>query len=812
MASQRPGVSPEPLSASGRSSDRLSLPTLQSKMKSDPEGYESELVLVYNQFKSSLELFQQQAALSFTSITGITTDPAVAKDLGDRAMLLAHVTPFYPQHLADFPKQLSHFLASSACSLPSSLRCHIVQSLILLANRKMVDIGDTLALFMELQTMGDRALRKLAFSHVVHSIRRMNQKHKNEVKNRPLQNILFSLLQQEDEAKAKRSLITLCELHRRRVWFDDRTADAICTACFHSSSRIMIAALSFLLDYEKIQDDDDSDALSSEDDLSPQVPRAVLCKEAVYKAHHKGTVSSKKKKQAKIQRAIRSMKRQQRLSSEKTTSNYYSPLSHLRDAQGFAEKLFSRLQTCNERFEVKMMMLKVIARTIGLHRLILLNFYRFLEKYVQPHQRDITNLLAAAVQACHDMVPPDAVESLFKQIVNLFVHDRSRPEVIAVGLNVIREICLRMPLLMTEDLLQDLVLYKKSHEKAVSVAARSLITLFREVCPSLLVKKDRGRPTDPKARPKAYGEVDVISNVPGVELLQNDENNAVSDTDGSTFGDSGHDSDGIAAASDGEENWLCNDIIGSEDDELEAESDDGESSIYYDDSDVGSNDGDEEENEEEEEHMKAVEENVHEGTNGSDKTNDPDIRDSKTGGSESNAKKRNLSDFDGQLLAADTSLRALKRLAGVTMGCIPSESTDGILSNEDFQRIKELKAKKEAKMALAQHGLLRKGVPSSDQLSVKRVDPAKLEAHVRKRLSKEERLALVREGREERGKFQARTAVKQKKTGGLSNRQKEHKKAMPLAAKKAKVVRSRQEKKKKQQRSGKQFRGKKAWK
>lgn len=30
-------------------------------------------------------------------------------------------------------------------------------------------------------------------------------------------------------------------------------------------------------------------------------------------------------------------------------------------------------------------------------------------------------------------------------------------------------------------------------------------------------------------------------------------------------------------------------------------------------------------------------------------------------------------------------------------------------------------------MALAQHGLLRKGVPSSDQLSVKRVDPAKLE-------------------------------------------------------------------------------------
>ena len=35
--------------------------------------------------------------------------------------------------------------------------------------------------------------------------------------------------------------------------------------------------------------------------------------------------------------------------------------------------------------------------------------------------------------------------------------------------------------MMNEDLLQDLVLYKKSHEKAVSIAARSPITLFREV-------------------------------------------------------------------------------------------------------------------------------------------------------------------------------------------------------------------------------------------------------------------------------------------------------------------------------------------
>lgn len=58
----------------------------------------------------------------------------------------------------------------------------------------MVDLGDTIAMFMELQTYGDKPLRKLAFSHVVHSIKRMNQKHKNEAKNRALQNVVFEML------------------------------------------------------------------------------------------------------------------------------------------------------------------------------------------------------------------------------------------------------------------------------------------------------------------------------------------------------------------------------------------------------------------------------------------------------------------------------------------------------------------------------------------------------------------------------------------------------------------------------------------
>ena len=65
------------------------------------------------------------------------------------------------------------------------------------------------------------------------------------------------------------------------------------------------------------------------------------------------------------------------------------------------------------------------------------------QRYVQPNQREVTRLLASTATACHELVPPEALEPLLRQLVNQFVHDRARPEVVAVGINTVREICLR---------------------------------------------------------------------------------------------------------------------------------------------------------------------------------------------------------------------------------------------------------------------------------------------------------------------------------------------------------------------------------
>ena len=64
----------------------------------------------------------------------------------------------------------------------------------------------------------------------------------------------------------------------------------------------------------------------------------------------------------------------------------------------FAEKLFKQLEGMTERFEVKLMQMDLISRLIGVHQLFLLNFYPYIQRFLQPHQRGIVLLLSVTVK------------------------------------------------------------------------------------------------------------------------------------------------------------------------------------------------------------------------------------------------------------------------------------------------------------------------------------------------------------------------------------------------------------------------------
>lgn len=61
--------------------------------------------------------------------------------------------------------------------------------------------------------------------------------------------------------------------------------------------------------------------------------------------------------------------------------------------------------------------------------------------------------------------------------------------------------------------MQDLVLYRKFKNKEVSGAARALLALFRQLNPSMLAKKDRGKGADLDAKPRAFGDVPVSDRI-----------------------------------------------------------------------------------------------------------------------------------------------------------------------------------------------------------------------------------------------------------------------------------------------------------
>nr|XP_048704055.1 protein SDA1 homolog isoform X3 [Caretta caretta] len=116
----------------------------------------------------------------------------------------------------------------------------------------------------------------------------------------------------------------------------------------------------------------------------------------------------------------------------------------------------------------------------------------------------------------------EIIQSVLMTIANNFVTDKNSGEVMTVGMNAIKEITARCPLAMTEDLLQDLALYKSHKDKNVMMSARTLIHLFRSLNPQMLQKKFRGKPTEAssEARIHEYGELDAKDYIPGAEILE----------------------------------------------------------------------------------------------------------------------------------------------------------------------------------------------------------------------------------------------------------------------------------------------------
>merc|ERR1712106_1034592 len=371
----------------------------------------------------------------------------------------------------------------------------------------------------------DKSLRSFLKDNIVNDIKNINANGKDHKLNGALQNYMFTMLKDSATIAAKTSLDVMISLYKKNVWRDEKTVNVIATACFSKITKILVTAVKFFLGSDEDNEEDESD-----DEDIPTLKEVTM----------QNRFNKKTRKREKYLENIKKAHKKKKKKSKATSYNF-SALHLIHDPQEFAEKLFRKLEGLTERFEVKLMMLELVSRLIGTHQLILLNYYPYIARFIAPHQREVVRLLQFSAQAAHEMVPPDCIEPVLKAIINNFVTERNSSEVMAVGLNAVRELVARCPLVMTEDLLRDLVEYKTYKDKGVMMASRSLIQLFRTICPDLLHKKDRGRPTEAtvEVKRKEFGELDVKEFVPGAEVV--DVNEEEGEGEG---GESDSDSDG----------------------------------------------------------------------------------------------------------------------------------------------------------------------------------------------------------------------------------------------------------------------------
>ena len=164
-------------------------------------------------------------------------------------------------------------------------------------------------------------------------------------------------------------------------------------------------------------------------------------------------------------------------------------------------------------------MLRLVSRLIGRHNLLLLQFYPFVLRYLNSHEKEkIAEIFAMIIESCHDLVPPENIKPIIERIINNYVTEYCSAQHIVIGLNAIREILQRMPLALNEAQIEYLIQFKANKNSSVRAAAKALVNFFRDVCPHMLPKKFIGRFTkiDETNNELVYGDRKAATNVDGI--------------------------------------------------------------------------------------------------------------------------------------------------------------------------------------------------------------------------------------------------------------------------------------------------------
>ncbi|KAF9050794.1 hypothetical protein BDZ89DRAFT_1126332 [Hymenopellis radicata] len=501
------------------------LPQLQNLIKRDPAAYKEEFLQQWNHYSSIRQIF-------------LISPTEHAQQFRELVTFISQVAPCYPKETAEFPSQLSTLLLENYGTLSADCRKSIVQNLVMLRNKNVISSIELLkTLFPILPRTTSSSLRSSIRKTILSDIRTANTHSINHKLNRAMQAMLFGMVERGmdgevvgDKGKLRASagqsssvvnngddamwaIVLTKELWRKGVWNDVKPVSIVALGCFHPVLKVQSAAIHFFLgsDEEKQDSDDEED-----EDVN------------VGGLHHRRDINKKTRSgDKKLQKQLNKAKKKKHGPKDQVNANFPA-LQLLNDPQTFAEKLYDLLNRYEKRFSLdhKILIMQLLSRVMGAHKLCVLGFYTYIVKYLTHHQLRVPAILVSLAQSVHDLTPPDALVPVIQKLAHEFVHPGVSSEVIAAGINAIREVCRRQPWSLEEDMLGDLVEYRKSRDKAVTAAARGLLQLYREVNPACSndeneYGKDASMGIASGSRPLPFGySADAAVDIEGLSLLE----------------------------------------------------------------------------------------------------------------------------------------------------------------------------------------------------------------------------------------------------------------------------------------------------
>lgn len=574
------------------------LPALQNLIKRDPVSYEDDFRAQWNHYDSLRQIYAGVAGIdagmmaAASGVDGVTAagTRGLNKEQEDKFIaLLSFVTqlaPSFPDITRPLFQQLSVLLLEHHTTIGKDVRSACVRSLVLMRNRDVISSEQLLkTLFPLLLASPSSALRTLLQRTITTDLRNANAKSKNHSLNRVVQGLLFGVVevgmpghgQDASLARvgyAKRELGSksggealwavrlAADLWSKRIWNDEKTVALLALACLHPHPRVQSSAVRFFLGDLHSSEAGEESGSDSDSEGGGEIPDISSLK-------HKRKINKKTRSNDKKVRAAAALAKKRRKALEdkrmekegQEGESNVAALHLLHDPQGFGEKLFEELRRGDKRLmlEHKVRIMQLLARVMSCHRACVLGFYSYVVKYMMPHQVHITLILVSVAQSVHSQTPPSVLMPLIRKLAHNFVHPGVGSEVVAAGINTIREICARQIWALGSeeadyedgdgdskpsavgavdtsvhiktrvddgrDLLEDLISYRKSKDKGVAAASRGLLLLYRKENPSLLPRKERGKDGAMKAGDgdhtvRAFGETsDATQGIAGLDLL-----------------------------------------------------------------------------------------------------------------------------------------------------------------------------------------------------------------------------------------------------------------------------------------------------